>query len=180
MLPLGERGHRRCYRANSCVARPGYTGSAEDLDAEAFCRYSQYFTEAKRATAHGEPVLGQCVVADFLSEGHFGRHLKRMRGLYAARRDALAAALRSTFGNRLELTLRPGGMHLLARFPGQGNDVELARRAFRHGLLPAALSAQYLGRTRDSGLMLSFTNIAEEQALPRARALARALGTSSR
>ncbi len=136
--------------------------------------------EAKRATAHGQPVLGQRVVADFLSEGHFGRHLKRMRGLYAARRDALATALRSTFGFRLEMTLRPGGMHLLARFPEQGNDVDLARRAFRHGLLPAALSAQYLGRTRDSGLMLSFTNIPEDQALSRARALARALGMGAR
>ena len=98
-----------------------------------------------------------------------------MRGLYAARRDALASALRSTFGDRLEMTLRPGGMHLLARFPEQVDDIELARRALRHGLLPTALSAQYLGRTRDSGLMLSFTNIAEEQALSRAKALARAI-----
>lgn len=135
----------------------------------------QQVIEAKRATTHGEPVLGQRVVADFLSGGHFGRHLKRMRGLYAARRDALASALRSTFGDRLEMTLRPGGMHLLARFPEQGDDVELARRALRHGLLPTALSAQYLGRTRDSGLMLSFTNIPEEQALARAKALARAI-----
>ena len=136
----------------------------------------QQVIEAKRATAHGEPVLGQRVVADFLSDGHFGRHLKRMRGLYAARRDALASALRNAFGDRLEMTLRPGGMHLLARFPDAKDDVDLVRRALRHRLLPSALSAQYLGRTNDSGLMLSFTNIPEEQALSRAKALARALG----
>lgn len=136
----------------------------------------QQVIEAKRATAHGEPVLGQRVVADFLSDGHFGRHLKRMRGLYAARRDALASALRNAFGDRLEMTLRPGGMHLLARFPDTKDDVDLVRRALRHGLLPTALSAQYLGPTHDSGLMLSFTNIPEEQALSRAKALARALG----
>jgi GntR family transcriptional regulator/MocR family aminotransferase len=136
----------------------------------------QQVIEAKRATAHGEPVLGQRVVADFLSDGHFGRHLKRMRGLYAARRDALASALRNAFGDRLEMTLRPGGMHLLARFPDTKDDVDLVRRALRHRLLPSALSAQYLGRTNDSGLMLSFTNIPEEQALSRAKALARALG----
>ena len=136
----------------------------------------QQVIEAKRATAHGEPVLGQRVVADFLSDGHFGRHLKRMRGLYAARRDALASALRNAFGDRLEMTLRPGGMHLLTRFPDAKDDVDLVRRALRHRLLPSALSAQYLGRTNDSGLMLSFTNIPEEQALSRAKALARALG----
>lgn len=136
----------------------------------------QQVIEAKRATAHGEPVLGQRVVADFLSDGHFGRHLKRMRGLYAARRDALASALRNAFGDRLEMTLRPGGMHLLARFPDTKDDVDLVRRALRHRLLPSALSAQYLGRTNVSGLMLSFTNIPEEQALSRAKALVRALG----
>jgi GntR family transcriptional regulator/MocR family aminotransferase len=135
----------------------------------------QQVIEAKRATTHGEPVLGQRVVADFLSEGHFGRHLKRMRGLYAARRDAMASALRNAFGDRLEMTMRPGGMHLLARFAEARDDVELVRRALRHRLLPSALSAQYLGRTHDSGLMLSFTNIAEEQALSRAKALARAI-----
>jgi GntR family transcriptional regulator/MocR family aminotransferase len=74
------------------------------------------------------------------------------------------------------MTLRPGGMHLLARFPDTKDDVDLVRRALRHRLLPSALSAQYLGRTNDSGLMLSFTNIPEEQALSRAKALARALG----
>lgn len=134
--------------------------------------------EIRAATSHGDPVLGQRVVADFLSEGHFGRHLKRMRALYAARRAALASALRSTFGDRLDMTVQPGGMHLLARFADHSNDIELVRRTIRHDLLPTALSTQYLRRTRDSGLMLSFTNIAEEQAPTRARALARAIAGS--
>lgn len=132
--------------------------------------------EAKLALTKGEAVLGQRVVADFIAEGHFGRHLKRMRGLYAARREALAIALRDIFGDRLHMTVQPGGMHLLARFTDGGNDVELARRAVDHGLMPNALSTQYMERTRDYGLMLGFTNIAEDQALTKAKALARAIG----
>lgn len=132
--------------------------------------------DAKRATSHGEPILGQGVTADFLVEGHFGRHLKRMRGLYAARRDALAAALRAVFGDRLAMTVEPGGMHLLARFPDRGSDLEMVRRAGRAGLAPTALSTQFLGRARDNGLLLSFTNIAEDQAPPLAKTLARAIG----
>jgi GntR family transcriptional regulator/MocR family aminotransferase len=132
--------------------------------------------DAKRATSHGEPILGQGVTADFLVEGHFGRHLKRMRSLYAARRGALAAALRAVFGDRLAMTVEPGGMHLLARFEGRGSDVEMARRAARVGLSPTALSTQFLGRTSDNGLLLSFTNVAEAQALPLAKTLARAIG----
>jgi GntR family transcriptional regulator / MocR family aminotransferase len=131
--------------------------------------------QAKQAVSHGEPVMGQMVVADFLSEGHFGRHLKRMRGLYAARRDALASSLRDAFGDRLEMTVQPGGMHLLARFPDGGPDIELVRRAVLHGLLPNALSTQYLGRTHDYGLLLGFTNIPEGQASARAKALGSAL-----
>lgn len=139
-------------------------------------RLVEQTVETKLALTKGEAVLGQRVVADFIAEGHFGRHLKRMRGLYAARREALAIALSDTFGDRLRMTVQPGGMHLLARFADGGNDVELARRAVRHGLMPNALSSQYMERTRDYGLMLGFTNIAEEQALTKAKALANAIG----
>ncbi|MBS0219575.1 MAG: PLP-dependent aminotransferase family protein [Proteobacteria bacterium] len=131
---------------------------------------------AKQGDSHGEPILGQMVIADFLSQGHFGRHLKRMRALYAARRNALASALRGVFGNRMEMTVQPGGMHLLARFPDAADsDIVLARRAEIRGLAPAALSSHYLSRTRDRGLLLGFTNIAEEQASFQVKALARAI-----
>lgn len=131
--------------------------------------------DAKQTDSHGEPILGQLVIADFLARGHFGRHLKRMRALYAARRDALASALRGVFGNRMEMAVQPGGMHLLARFPDLDPDVALVRRAQACGLAPVALSDHYLGRTRDRGLLLGFTNIAEGQASSRAKALARAI-----
>ena len=131
--------------------------------------------DSKQTDSHGEPILGQMVISDFLSQGHFGRHLKRMRTLYAARRHALASALRDAFGNRIAMMVQPGGMHLLARFPGADSDVALVQRAEARGLAPGALSSQYLGRTRDRGLLLGFTNIAEEQASFRAKALARAI-----
>ena len=130
---------------------------------------------AKQTDSHGEPILGQMVITDFLSQGHFGRHLKRMRTLYAARRDALASALLDVFGNRIAMVVQPGGMHLLARFPNADSDVALVRGAEARGLAPAALSSHYLGRTRDRGLLLGFTNIAEEQASSWAKALARAI-----
>ena len=45
---------------------------------------------ASRLLQVGQSVLEQRVVASFMAEGHFARHLRRMRSLYAARRDALA------------------------------------------------------------------------------------------
>lgn len=135
-------------------------------------------TEALRTTSHGEPALGQSVVADFMSAGHFARHLKRMRGLYAGRRAALAGALAAAFGDRIELALQPGGMHLLLRFRGKVDDAELARRALAHGLAPTPLSSHYVGRAREQGLLLGFTNIPEAQAARSAEALRGALAGS--
>lgn len=50
-----------------------------------------------------------------MREGYFARHLKRMRSLYAVRRQSLADALSAVFGDRLAVDLEPGGMHLVAR-----------------------------------------------------------------
>lgn len=133
-------------------------------------------TAVLRMDGQGETVLGQAVVADFMASGHFARHLKRMRGLYAGRKAALADALLDCFGTRVQLAPRPGGLHLLARFPEGGDDVEMARRAVAHHLAPAALSAHYVGRARQQGLLLGFTNIPETDAAEMAEALRRAIG----
>ncbi|HZD26038.1 MAG TPA: PLP-dependent aminotransferase family protein, partial [Alphaproteobacteria bacterium] len=124
----------------------------------------------------GLPVLDQMVAADFMAEGHFARHLKRMRGLYAARRAALAQALADRFGARATIDPQAGGLHLIMRPADGGRDGAMVRRAAAEGLAPAALSGQYAGPARRHGLLLGFTNIAEERAAEAAAALARALG----
>ncbi len=63
-----------------------------------------------------------------MREGYFARHLKRMRSLYAARRQALAEALSAVFGERLAVDLEPGGMHLLARVGGGVRDTDWRAR----------------------------------------------------
>lgn len=117
-----------------------------------------------RLLHRGGAAFDQAVVAAFMHEGHFARHLRRMRGHYAARRAALAHALEQRFGADVEFVLPAGGLHLLARFPHHGPDVELATRALRHGLMPGALSAQSIEHDAGRGLLMSFTNISEERA----------------
>lgn len=124
----------------------------------------------------GPSPLMQAVVADFILEGHFGRHVKRMRGLYALRRQALATALEEAFAGRLKLALAAGGMHLLAYFPECVEDRTLASRARGQGLAPTELSALCLERTMKPALLLGFTNIPEGEAMALALRLRRALG----
>jgi GntR family transcriptional regulator/MocR family aminotransferase len=66
-------------------------------------------------------------------------------------------------------------MHLLARFPEQGDDADMMRRATACGLAPLPLSSQYLGSRREHGLLLGFTNVPELQAGEIAQRLRRAL-----
>jgi GntR family transcriptional regulator/MocR family aminotransferase len=134
------------------------------------------FVEAARLSTAGQPMLPQSVVARFMTEGHFARHLRRMRMLYAQRRAALAAALADEFGERLPIELQAGGMHLLARPTGAVGDAALSNRARQAGLQITSLSACTIRYSVGSGLGLSFTNIAVEAAPAAARRLREALG----
>jgi GntR family transcriptional regulator / MocR family aminotransferase len=123
------------------------------------------------------PIFNQAVVADFISEGHFARHIKRMRELYADRRSALASALASVFNGQISVELQAGGMHLLARFPNGQSDTRLAERAIAHGLVPAALSTFRIEHGCGQGLLLNFANIPGEQAFEMALRLKKAIVT---
>jgi GntR family transcriptional regulator / MocR family aminotransferase len=139
-------------------------------------RLVERFATAAPLFGCGSGRLEQAVVARFMQEGHFARHLKRMRALYAARRKALAAALADAFGDRLQIGLQSGGMHLLA-YPASGaTDTELVRLAEHHGLAPAPLSAHTLAADCAPGLLLSFTNIPENEAENAAQRLRQAIG----
>ncbi len=137
---------------------------------------SAAFLRASRLLCLGPPVLEQRVTAAFLQKGYFPRHIKRMRTLYGERRAALAAALATVFGDRCVVGMAAGGMHLMARFPGAADDTALVRRANAAGLAPSALSAMAIAYDQGQALLLSFTNIASEDAESIVRRLASAIG----
>ncbi len=114
------------------------------------------FAAVRDATDIFPPVLSQMVVADFIREGHFGRHLRRMRALYAERRAALAAAIDEELGGTLSVHGGEAGMHLVATLPSGSDDGDLSRRAARKGLWAMPLSSCYGGKPSQSGFVLGF------------------------
>ncbi len=134
------------------------------------------FSRASRLLTSGQPALEQAVLTAFMRNGHFARHIRRMRTLYAERRRALAAALETAFGDRISMEMTAGGMHLLARFPGAGDDSVLAKRAAQAGLAPTALSSLTIAHDAGQGLLLGFANIPREEANTLAARLAAAIG----
>lgn len=148
--------------------RLGYIVLPERLIAE--------FTRILQVLYRNDSTFTSSVLTTFMAEGHFGRHIKRMRQLYAERRAALADALNETFADRFRIKLQAGGMHLLAHLESQPRgDVELMQKARSQGLAVAALSPWSVERDCGQGLLLSFTNIPTEHAWREVQRLDRAL-----
>jgi GntR family transcriptional regulator/MocR family aminotransferase len=110
--------------------------------------------------------LYQAVLADFISEGHFARHLRRMRMLYRERRDALVTGIREELGDELDVLDGQAGMHLVATLKNREDDREISVRAAQQGLWAMPLSACAFGevsRSSQKGLVLGYggTNVQE-------------------
>ncbi len=121
-------------------------------------------------------ILPQSMVADFMEQGHFARHLRKMRTLYAARRGYLVDALTQTMGGRLHVQPQAGGIHVLANLNARQSDKTLAAAAQARGLAVQALSNWRLRKSSQGGLLMGFANFATaEEAMASVRRLGAAL-----
>ena len=110
-----------------------------------------------------------------MTEGHFARHLSRMRALYTERRTALAEALAETLPSALDITLTDGGMHFVARLKGSLRDTEVAARLREHGIGPSPLSRCAVTSSVHNGLNIGYANVAKEAAGAAARRMLAAM-----
>jgi GntR family transcriptional regulator / MocR family aminotransferase len=138
------------------------------------------FGRTMRNGGAAAPAFEQRVVTAFMAEGHFARHLKRMRTLYAVRRRALAQALTAAFGERISVDQQPGGMHLIVRWGRRPGDAVLAQKARAAGLAVEALSSRVIRWSCGEGLLMGFTNVTEADAPGLCRRLERAIGPDLR
>jgi len=127
--------------------RIGYLVVPEDL--------VDRFLAARFALDIGPATFQQAVLADFIAEGHFARHIRRMRSIYAQSRNALIENLQDQFGSTAEVIGAEAGMHLSVMLNGIP-DQEIAGRAARENLWLAPLSAFYLGKSVRHGFILGF------------------------
>lgn len=117
------------------------------------------FEEVSQALAGGSPQLTQAIATGFIKEGHFARHIQRMRKLYAERRDAARADLEGVLGKRVRFDAQPGGMHLILWLRGNQSDRRLVARMREEGLYAEALSDWRMEVERPPAVLLGFTNI---------------------
>jgi GntR family transcriptional regulator/MocR family aminotransferase len=132
---------------------------------------SSAFVQLRETLDIFSPVLYQLALTDFLLEGHFARHLRRMRAAYLSRRNSLVDGLREHVGSALDLYNTDAGLHLSAFLPKVIDDREVVRRAAQRGIASTALSTCYAGKAPRSGLVLGFGGASERRITHAARAL---------
>lgn len=117
------------------------------------------FSELGEILETGMSLLPQKILSQFLSEGHFYRHIKKMRTLYQQRRRMMLDALQACFPDVFDFELTDGGMHIVAFLPRGTQDAALAEIWQRHQLRVLPLSGWYMQTQKRYGLVIGYTNI---------------------
>ena len=141
----------------------------------------QAFAAARALAERQPPAPLQAVLADFISEGHLSTHLRRMRQLYAERRDALLQALDTECAGLLAWRHKDvdAGLHVAVTFCDPNtDDTAVSEAAARLGIQAPALSSYYVGQGRP-GLVLGFSATAADRMADAARRLRRAAVSTS-
>ena len=135
------------------------------------------FRSVKALLDTGCPVLPQLAVADFMREGHFERHLRKLRTRNAQRRSALIGALEQDLGKRVEVSGSSAGDHILVwlrDFPFSQAS-EISRRARAAGVRVYSVGPFYVSQPKQAGLLLGYASLTEREIREGIHRLAKAL-----
>ncbi|MDI3284263.1 PLP-dependent aminotransferase family protein [Polyangium sp. 15x6] len=114
------------------------------------------FVTAKSVLDRFTPPLAQVALAEFMGEGHFVSHLRRMRELYAERRSALLEAIASELGGAVEVIGSNAGLDLCVWLPPGVDDRAAAQALAAHAVVATPLSAVAIRPLQRGGLLLGF------------------------
>lgn len=117
----------------------------------------------------------QPVLAEFMRQGHYAVHIRRMRRLYAKRQVALRSSIERHAGDVLEAAPEPAGMHLICALRNGLNDREASKRAAAAGFIAPALSDYFAGEPFRQGLVLGYAGFDDAVIDASIRKLAQAL-----
>ncbi|HEV2859607.1 MAG TPA: PLP-dependent aminotransferase family protein [Pyrinomonadaceae bacterium] len=133
------------------------------------------FSNARGVLSRFSPTVDQAVLADFIHEGHFARHIRRTRSLYATRQAALVEAVRKEMSGLLEVEPDEAGIHLVGWLAEGADDRAASLAAERAGIDAQPLSSYTLEHRRRGGLVLGYAGYDERRIREGVRRLAAVL-----
>ncbi|HUI90095.1 MAG TPA: PLP-dependent aminotransferase family protein [Anaerolineales bacterium] len=126
------------------------------------------FLKVRRLIDTHSPMLEQLVLTEFINEGHYVRHLRRMRTLYAERRSVL---LDATHNLPLEIYSPEAGIHCVGWLPDEIDEAELMEKAVKYDLGLTPISRFSLRPLRRRGLLLGYGGYSAQEIRNGARRL---------
>jgi GntR family transcriptional regulator/MocR family aminotransferase len=114
-------------------------------------------------TDHHAAGLDQAILCDFIAEGHLGRHIRRMRELYAARLAALQEGGRKYLDGLLEISRIQAGLCTAGYLRNGMTSREAEEAAAAHKIETMGIDRFALRRTDLHGLVLGFGAFDEGQ-----------------
>jgi GntR family transcriptional regulator/MocR family aminotransferase len=133
------------------------------------------FTSALALSGGPPPTHTQAVLVDFLAEGHFLRHIRRMRSVYAERQEALVQASERVLGDLLDVRPSETGLQIMGWLPDGIDDRVVSRRAADLGVVAPPLSSYHLEGSPRPGLLLGYAAHTPSQIRNAVRQLATAI-----
>ena len=112
----------------------------------------------------GGHLLIQAALAEFIREGYYAAHIRKMRQLYSRRRQMLVELISRQLGEHfLGSFSSNAGLHMILQLPSGSDDAVIAQQANAQGLLVRPLSRYYVNEEKRSGLLLGFASIEEHE-----------------
>lgn len=133
-----------------------------------------------RAYSCGAPSNSQAVLADFIEEGHFAAHIRRMRKLYAERHQALQDSAARHLSGLLGVAPTKTGLHTIGSLPVGAAEAEISRRAFTHGVSVSPIGRYCIAPVEARGLVLGFSGVDPREIDHGAAVLSRVLAEAPR
>jgi GntR family transcriptional regulator / MocR family aminotransferase len=115
------------------------------------------FANARALNDVHSSTIEQAVLSEFIAEGHFARHLRRMRMLYHQRQNILLEECEKHLKGLLEIKKADAGMHLVGWLPEGVSDVEIYEKGVERGLKLAAISSYAVTPPKRGGIIFGYT-----------------------
>lgn len=123
----------------------------------------EVFTAARALNDVHSSTIDQAILAEFIAEGHFARHIRRMRQLYEFRQQILVEVCKKELSDYLEIEKADAGMHLVGWLAEGLDDSLIAQKAREKGLIVSPISAYSTSKLKRCGLILGYTAFDESR-----------------
>jgi GntR family transcriptional regulator/MocR family aminotransferase len=117
------------------------------------------FAAAEAVSTHHPTLIEQAILADFIREGHFARHIRRMRELYAERLSVFVESMQNKVGGLLNLPAIEAGLRTVGWVQRGISASKVAKRAAEMDVEVVPLSRYAWGTAPRNGLMLGFAAV---------------------